>query len=443
MALIGSQRSRPGPRVNDEVHGTHGTAGVKAVEPNRNRSATTVRTVGTLATELRLIRTRSERDELLSAVIDAVEEGVVVVSGGRVAYANARISQLFGGVCDHELLAGRPTEDLYEALSECVLDPEGFVALGRQIAAAGRVSRGRSVEAADGRILEQDFVPIHRGGRLAGVWVYRDVTVQRQTERRRERLLEMERQARRSAEEQNRRLRELDDLKSAYVATVSHELRTPLTALRSYVDLLLDPGGDPLSGEQRHAAAAVQRGALRLGRLVDDLLVLAQLQARSLHIERTEVDVPAAVEDAVREVSCGTPRETAITTTFAPGPEIVTDRVRLTQIVSNLLGNAAKFARTQIHCAVRPQGEAWVIEVIDDGPGLAAEDLERVFEPFYRGRANGVAGRQGTGLGLSISAELARLLGGSLSIANRVGSAGAVARLAVPFQLLRSGDARH
>ena len=271
--------------------------------------------------------------------------------------------------------------------------------------------------------------------------MYRDVTAQRQLERRQKRLLEMEREARLSAEQQNERLRQLDELKTEFVATVSHELRTPLSALRSYIELLLDPDGEPLSEEQREIAGAAQRGALRLGRLVDDLLVLAKLQSRSLRIERSRVDVPGAVAEAIDEVRRGASRDVRITTDFVPGPSIDTDRVRLTQIVSNLVGNAAKFARQDVRCSAHPAGDHWVIEVRDDGPGIRAEDLAHVFEPFFRGDYFGGDRRQGTGLGLPISSQLAELMGGSLEIANSE-AGGAIARLSLPFEHQQGEDER-
>jgi signal transduction histidine kinase len=130
-----------------------------------------------------------------------------------------------------------------------------------------------------------------------------------------------------------------------------------------------------------------------------------------------------------------------ITPEFSSGPAIETDRVRLTQIISNLLGNAIKFARGQVRCSARPAADHRVIEVVDDGPGIAPEDLERVFEPFYRGHPGGGGGRQGIGLGLPISEQLAELLGGSLKVADSAGS-GAIARLVIPFEHQGSDDAR-
>ncbi len=370
---------------------------------------------------------------LLTALIDTLDEAVVVVSDGRVAFANAQIRDFFPGLGDPQTLIGRPVAEVQRGFSEGMADPAAFLEAAEQIVTNGAIVRRRFVETADGRILEQHFLPIPAGGRVSRrMWVYRDVTAQLNLERRQKRLLEMERATRRSVEDQNEQLRELDDLKTAFVATVSHELRTPLSALHSYIDLLLDPDGEVLSDGQRHLAEAVKRGSLRLARLVDDLLVLAQLQTGSLPVEETVIDVLGAVEDAIEDVRLVAPAEVSIASALVPGPAIGTDRVRLTQIVLNLLGNAAKFAGSEVCCAAHPAGPNWVIEIVDDGPGIAPDELERIFEPFYRGRPGGRT-RQGTGLGLPISVQLADLLGGHLTVSNNVSSPGVIARLTVPI----------
>ena len=375
--------------------------------------------------------------KVLVALIDTLDEGVVVVSDGTIAYANAKLAQLFPSVAAADSLIGLDAQAFQEALAGVMRDPASFLADSQRFVSESRTVRGWVLETADGRSLEQHFVPASVVGHVAsGMWIYRDVSAQRQLEGRRERLLALERDARRNAERQNERLRQLDEMKTSFVATVSHELRTPLTAVRSYVDLLLDPEGDPLSAEQRELASAAQRGALRLERLVDDLLVLAQLQSRSLRVDRAATDVPATVTETVEEVRKIS--AVPIVVDMTAGPSIGTDRIRLTQIVSNLLGNAVKFARGEVRCRARPATDEWLIEVLDDGPGIPPEDLERIFEPFFRGRQPNGSSRKGAGLGLAISAQLAELLGGTLEIANRP-TGGAAARLTLPFDAERHG----
>jgi signal transduction histidine kinase len=368
----------------------------------------------------------------LVALIDTLDEAVAVINDGVIVYANARLSELFPALGPHDQVIGRRTADVQEAVAASMADPQDFLETTRGTIATGAPVRGRMVETEDGRTLDQHFLPIRVGDReTSRLWVTRDVTAQLELERRQARLLELERDARQRVEEQNRLLRELDDLKTAFVATVSHELRTPLSALTSYLELLLDDPTGALEDDQRQIAAAAKRGADRLARLVDDLLVLAQVQSRSLRIDRGSVDVPHVVLEAVEEVRRGLDREIDLTAEVAGGPQVTGDRARLMQILVNLISNAAKFADGRVVCIAQPSGAAWTVEVLDDGPGVPPEELQQLFEPFYRGR-DAVRGRRpGTGLGLPISAQLAELLGWRLTLDNRE-EGGAVARLTLP-----------
>ena len=180
-------------------------------------------------------------------------------------------------------------------------------------------------------------------------------------------------------------------------------------------------------------AASAQRGAMRLGRLVDDLLVLAQLQSRSLRVDRASLDVAATVREAVHEAASSRTTDVELAVDVTPGPPIHGDHLRVTQIVSNLLGNALKFARSRVRCSARFEGDRWVVEVTDDGPGVPEEDLDRIFEPFFRARASAGGQQPGAGLGLAISAQLAERLGGSIRLENRP-EGGACARLVLPVE---------
>ncbi len=368
----------------------------------------------------------------LAALIDTLEEAVIVVSGDIVTYANPRVAELFPTVGSHEEVVGKRAADLRAAFAQSIADPEEWLESGQRAIDSGEPVRRRLVETADGRTLEQTFVPIHVGDReTSRMWVYRDVTAQQQLQRRREEVLRLEREARLGAEEQNEKLRELDDLRVALVATASHELRTPLSAVSSYLGLLLDLGADPLTDEQRRIATAAERGVRRLSRLVDELLFLAQLQAGSMQVERETVDVPALVGEAIDELQQSEPDGVEIVFDAGPGPTVRSDRARLLQIVTNLLTNARKYADRRVECSARFGDGEWTIEVRDDGEGLSAKELERAFEPFFSGRRPQHSSMTSAGLGLAISAELATLLGASVTLENAPGG-GAVARLFVP-----------
>ncbi|MGH2894679.1 MAG: sensor histidine kinase [Solirubrobacteraceae bacterium] len=221
-----------------------------------------------------------------------------------------------------------------------------------------------------------------------------------------------------------------------FVADASHELRTPLTSVRGYAELFRRGAAE----QPEDLALVMQRieaEAERMGVLVDDLLLLARLdQGRPL--DRETVDLTALVTDAVsdfRAVDPGRP-----VSLDAPAPILVEgDEVRLRQVVGNLLTNARVHTPpgTTVRAEVSVEGETALLEVADDGPGLAPEQAERVFERFYRAdtsRHHGDA--SGSGLGLSIVAAVVRAHGGEAAVSSAPGR-GATFSIRLP---LRPGD---
>jgi two-component system OmpR family sensor kinase len=203
-----------------------------------------------------------------------------------------------------------------------------------------------------------------------------------------------------------------------FVADASHELRTPLTTIRGFAELVRR---QPLAEAAAVAEAAqrIERAATRMGVLVDDLLLLARLdQHRPLR--REPVDLLGVVADAVGEARVRAPRH-PITVRLAEDeapPVVAGDEDRLTQVIGNLLGNAATHtpAGTDVTVTVRTEGDRAVIEVADTGPGLPAGDVDRVFERFYRADAARDRTTGGAGLGLSIVDSIVAAHGGSVGV---------------------------
>lgn len=208
-------------------------------------------------------------------------------------------------------------------------------------------------------------------------------------------------------ERQNDRLRELDQLKDALLANVSHDLRTPLTAILGYAELMTRRGG--LSEQHARSAAIVERNARRLLRMVNDLLLLAQARAGRLELAREAVDLSDLVTEAC-ELARPLAAQAHLSLTCempASGTLVITgDRLRLAQLLDNLLANALKFTPAGGHVVVRAAaGRSGArLEVLDDGPGIAPAEQARLYEAFARG-ANAEA--PGTGLGLTIVREIA------------------------------------
>jgi len=201
----------------------------------------------------------------------------------------------------------------------------------------------------------------------------------------------------------------------AFLLSVSHDLRTPLTSIRGYAEAIADGTVEGMDARIR-AADVISSESRRLERLVADLLDLARLDAHQFSLHPTPVDVHAVVADAV-EAFGPAAAEIGVSLDVESGEPIPArvDAQRVAQIVANLVENALKFATTSVVVGVRAVDERVELHVDDDGPGIAPEDLPRVFERLYTSRT--VPGRTlGTGIGLAIVRELTLAMGGDARV---------------------------
>jgi two-component system phosphate regulon sensor histidine kinase PhoR len=219
-------------------------------------------------------------------------------------------------------------------------------------------------------------------------------------------------------------LRRLETIRTDFVANVSHELRTPVTAISTAVETLLAGALDDPK-EAIEFAAVIERQAKRLRQLVDDLLDLSKIEARTYKLALAEAEVGPIVEQAVRMLrDSAEARRVEIVFKDAPrAARARIDRRAVEQVVSNLLENAIKYAGEGAHVRVslEPRGERLLIAVADDGPGIAATHLGRLFERFYRVDAGRSRDLGGTGLGLSIVKHLVELMSGRIEVESVVG----------------------
>jgi len=218
-----------------------------------------------------------------------------------------------------------------------------------------------------------------------------------------------------------------------FVADASHELRTPLAAVRAYAELF-DRGARERPDDLERAMTGIQRESRRMGLLVDDLLLLERLhQGRPL--ERKPVALVDVSSDAVEAARTLDP-DREIDLEAPESVEVEGDSERLRQIFDNLLANVRAHtpAGTPATVRVAREGDLAVVEVIDAGPGLSADQLEHAFERFYRGDASRSRDVGGAGLGLAIAAAIAESHGGSATVANvgRDGGQGLTVRLSIP-----------
>jgi signal transduction histidine kinase len=244
-----------------------------------------------------------------------------------------------------------------------------------------------------------------------------------------------------AAEREIAALRAHDAQRARFVSTVAHELRTPLTSLRGYLELILgDKVDDP---DVQREFLARSRGIVgSMSELVGDLLELSQLEAGVLEL----ADEPFSLAEATGRVASGLlplaiERDIRLRTDLPPRLRSATgDRRRVEQILTNLAGNALKFAPDggTVELIARFDGPVAIVVVRDDGPGIEPDDRGRIFDRFERLAAH--ESISGTGLGLPIARDLARRMGGDLDVASVPGSGSAFV-LALPVPVA-NGDVR-
>ena len=214
--------------------------------------------------------------------------------------------------------------------------------------------------------------------------------------------------------------------KSDFLASMSHELRTPLGGIAGYADLLIEGITGTLNEQQLHHATRIKNVARHLLSIVDEILSFSRLHAGREQLHLTEVDAVRIARDAanvVDPVLRAKGLEIAVDVPAAPHT-MITDEVKVRQILINLLGNAAKFVdRGRVTLRVRADESDHTLSfvVADTGPGIAPENQLRVFEPFTQVDASLTRRSTGTGLGLPVSRQLARLLGGDVTLLSEPG----------------------
>jgi two-component system phosphate regulon sensor histidine kinase PhoR len=351
-----------------------------AVDPGMNVDAgedpvTLAREIQTVAVNS---RDNARKLAVLRAVIDGMAEGVWITSedGTVIEHNNALKEFLYTG---REIVGHRP--------HDLVKSPPLELAV-RKACEEGHSSRLElSVDGVRHFVLSVHVSPLGRelGGSSA---VFFDVT----------------------------ELRRLEKVRKDFVANVSHELRTPITAIRGYAETLL-------SGALQDIAAApkmvdiIHRQSERLSELVEDILELSRLESRQIQLSEKPVDIHEATQRALEAVRPKARlRGTAIEVNLKPGVFVVGDQRAVEQVVLNLVDNAVKYSppngRVEVSAGVR---DGLVeLRIRDDGPGIEARHLPRIFERFYRvdkGRSREMGG---TGLGLSIVKHLVTTMKGDV-----------------------------
>jgi signal transduction histidine kinase len=227
---------------------------------------------------------------------------------------------------------------------------------------------------------------------------------------------------------------QLETMKDEFVLTASHELRSPLTSVQGFAELLMLER-DKLDPKQADTVEIILDNTRHLVRLLNDLLDLARSDAGRLTIKRAPTEIAPLVEDAVRTMRGQTEAagQTLRHEVEPDLPEVDVDKDRIRQVLVNLLTNAHEYSPEKASIEVTAaRGDAEVeLAVSDDGPGMAEDQLEHIFERFTRGDAGLTQHVGGTGLGLAISKSLVELHGGTLEAESTPGQ-GSTFRVRLP-----------
>src|SRR5215472_9717505 len=341
----------------------------------------------------RLLKLETESQARVRAVMDATSEGILLIGRDRVVgYHNRRFLDLFG--LEREQIDGQPLASLVGAIDRVFDEPDEF--------------RRKMDEADEGpdevtrfpikqhypevRDLEVYSAPVtDREDRdLGRLHAFRDVTKEREAER----------------------------IKDEFVSLVSHELRTPLTSIKGYVDLLIDGDAGEVTEEQKEFLEIVKNNSDRLVMLVNDLLDVSRIEAGRINLRLQPVDLAGSIGEVATSLRPLMEQKGQSLKLELPEdlPNVMADRDRVTQIVTNLLSNAHKYTLEGGAVTVRVQvgTDEVQVAVSDTGVGMTPDERDKLFTKFLRAQNPATQDVSGTGLGLNIVKSLVDKQGGRI-----------------------------
>jgi two-component system, OmpR family, phosphate regulon sensor histidine kinase PhoR len=374
------------------------------VDGNRSAQRIAIALEDVLLRQRELARRAEENELNTRTILGAMRDGLAVVdSDSRVRLLNMAARKLFD--ITNERLGGNVLETLRDALIAGIVTRT----LRSGETATESINIRRSSTHEDRRLAITSLPMQQENGRTRGaVVLFHDVT----------------------------QLQQLEQIRREFVSNVSHELRTPLSIFRGYLETLLDePNLAPK--ERERILRVLEKHSTRLQSLVDDLLSLARLEAPNPRLTFAPVSLGRFLSHVIKEWEKKvTAKQLSIATEIEDNlPPISADEARLEEVVYNLLDNAVKYSNAGAQITLRAsRGDVdhVAISVSDDGTGIAAADLPRIFERFYR--ADKARSREvgGTGLGLAIVKHIAQLHGGSVEAESKLGR-GTTIRVVLPI----------
>ncbi len=332
---------------------------------------------------------------LQSALIDSTLDGICLTDAdGTLLISNAPLRRLSAelGMPPH----GTVPERLL-AISERLTEPERYRSRMQELATSVAETSDEFELAGTGRSFRGYTAPVHdRDGLLVGrVWTLREVTADRELER----------------------------MRDTFVATISHELRTPLTSISGFLEMLQDEEHE-LGDTGRMYLDVIRRSTERLHDLVEDLLLIAQIEAHRVDLHPSRLDLAALASEciaAARPVAAE--KGVSIELLGDHPPPVHGDARRIAQVVDNLVSNAVKFTpeNGSVTVSVEGDGDTVHLVVADTGMGIPADEQGQVFSRFFRSRSATHGAIPGTGLGLAISRALVEQHGGTIALHSEEG----------------------
>ncbi|MBU4199206.1 MAG: cell wall metabolism sensor histidine kinase WalK [Verrucomicrobia bacterium] len=326
----------------------------------------------------------------MDSIMRNVGEGVVVVGNdGKILMANPAAEKLLGKQV--QAIVGQALKDSLNKEHSLVLSrgsPESI----KEIEVAGKDDETRRVLRTSNAVVED------LDGRTIGmVSVLSDIT----------------------------KMKEVEQLKSDFVANVSHELRSPLAAIQKNLVIILDQTAGALNDNQKEFLSLAKDNVERLTRLINDLLDLSKLDAGKMELKKARTDLTALVRKTVTTFA-GWLREKDITSRLdlpETPLELELDADKITQVLNNLLSNALKFTppKGEIRIALNAAATPVEVSVTDTGIGIAPNDIARIFNKFEQIGGNTLTDVNGTGLGLPLAKEIVEKHGGRIHIKSAIG----------------------
>lgn len=342
--------------------------------------------VGSLSLEQRLNEaTASRRESQHADILQNLADGVAVTDmEGRITFVNRAVTALLnediveGAEIKPLLCSAEASDDL-----EPLLDP--------QLASRPAVAELHRTNGLSERVVRVSRQPV-KDGRIQGqVWCLRDVTQQKLAEK----------------------------MRDSFIDTATHELRTPLSNIKAYAETMVTYDSIDIE-EQKEFCNIINSEVTRLARFVDDLLSISSMEMGSLIIEKQKVETARLFEEVLDKVEPLMNQKALAFVVDLPEKmrELHLDKDKFVAVIVNLLGNAVKYTPNggRVTLRVKLDESQLQVAVEDSGVGIAADELPRVFEKFFRSADPRVQSETGTGLGLSLAQEVIRMHGGDISV---------------------------